>query len=58
MQCFNADRAVIRAVQNLTDGVTDAELNEAKKRLSRNVLNTLYCKHFVVDISFDLFFII
>lgn len=50
MQCFDAGRAVIRAAQSLTNDVTDAEINEAKKRLTNRVVNTLYCKHFIVAI--------
>lgn len=51
-QCEDAGRAVIRAVQNLTNDVTDAEIDEAKKRLSGNLLKKLYSKQFIVDTLF------
>lgn len=47
-QCEDAGRAVIRAAQNLTSDVTDAEINAAKKRLSGNILKKLYSKHFLL----------
>lgn len=44
-QCSEVPRTIIRAWQGLTNDVTDAELNEGKKRLVRKVLTTLYCMH-------------
>lgn len=52
--CTEVPRSIIRAWQTLANDVTDAELDEAKKRLIGKVLNTLYCMHFLKNFRFAL----